>query len=70
MEAGVELGVADLLLGQVLLEHVVVGLGRRLEQLVAAARDLVGELVRDRDLDLGAALEPVGLAMDEVDVAR
>ena len=69
VEARVELGVGDLLLAEVLLEHVVVGLGRRLEQLVPAPRDLVGELVGDRDLDLLAALEPLGLAMDEVDVA-
>ncbi len=57
VEAGVELGVADLLAVEVLRHHVVVGLGRRLEQLVAAARDLVGELVGDRDLDLLAAVE-------------
>ena len=69
VEARVQLRVGDLLLAEVLLEHVVVGLGRRLEQLVAAPRDLVGELGRDRDLDLLAALEPVRLAMDEVDVA-
>ena len=50
-------------------EHVVVGLGGGLEQLVAPARDLVGELGRDRDLDLACPLEPVRLAMDEVDVA-
>ena len=69
VEAGVQLGVGDLLLAEVLLEHGVVRLGRGLEQLVAAPGDLVGELGRDRDLDLLAALEPVGLAMDEVDVA-
>ena len=69
MEAGVELGVADLLAVEVLGHHVVVGLGGGLEELVAAARDLVGELVGDRDLDLLAALERVGLAVDEVDVA-
>ena len=69
VEAGVELRVADLLALEVLRQHVVVGLGRGLEQLVAARGDLVGELVRDRDLDLLAALEPLGLAVDEVDVA-
>jgi hypothetical protein len=69
VEARVQLGVRDLLLAEVLLEHVVVGLGRRLEQLVTAACDLVGELGRDLDLDLLAALEPVRLAVDQVDVA-
>ena len=47
MEAGVELRVADLLALEVLGHDVVVGLGRRLEELVAAARDLVRELGRD-----------------------
>ena len=51
-EAGLELRVGDLLALEVLRQDVVVGLGRGLEQLVAAARDLVGQLVRDRDLDL------------------
>ena len=69
MEARVELGVGDLLALEVLGHHVVVGLGGRLEQLVAAGRDLAGQLVRDRDLDFLAALERVRLAMDEVDVA-
>ena len=69
VEARVELGVRDLLLAEVLLEHDVVGLGRRLEQLVPTARHLAGELVGDRDLDLLAALELPRLAMDEVDVA-
>ena len=32
-------------------------------------RDLVGEVVGDRDLDLVRAVEPPGLAVDEVDVA-
>ena len=54
---------------EVLLEDVVVRLGRGLEQLVAAAGDLVGQLGRDRDLDLLAALEAPGLAVDEVHVA-
>ena len=69
MEARVQLGVADLLAVQVLRHHVVVGLGRRLEELVAAGRDLVGELGRHRDLDLLAAFERIRLAVDEVDVA-
>ena len=69
VEARVELRVGDLLLAEVLLEHRVVGLGRGLEQLVAASGDLVGDLGGDGDLDLLAALEPVGLAVDEVDVA-
>ena len=69
VEAGIQLGVGDLLLAQVLLEHGVVRLRRSLEQLVAAPGDLVGELGGDRDLHLRAALEPVGLAMHEVHVA-
>ena len=44
--------VGDLLALEVLGQDVVVGLGGGLEQLVAAARDLVGQL--GRDLDLGA----------------
>ena len=59
----------DLLLAEVLLEHAVVGLGGRLEQLVPPPGHLVGQLGRDRDLDLLAALELPGLAVDEVDVA-
>ncbi len=69
VETDVELGITDLDAVEVLGHHVVVGLGGRLEQLVAAGRDLGGELVRDRDLDLLAALELPGLAVDEVDVA-
>ena len=69
MEARVELGVRDLLLAEVLLEHAVVRLGGRLEQLVPPPGDLVGQLRRDRDLDLLAALELPRLAVDEVDVA-
>ena len=69
MEARVELGVGDLLLAEVLLEHRVVRLGRGLEQLVAAQGHLVGHLGRDGDLDLLAALEAVRLAVDEVHVA-
>ena len=69
MEAGVELLVADLLALEVLGQHVVVGLGRGLEQLVAAARDLVGELGRDRDLGALALLPDVRLAVNEIDVA-
>ncbi len=68
-EAGLELGVGDLLAVEVLHQHVVVGLRGRLEELVAAARHLVGHVGRDLGLDLLAALVDVGLAMDEVDVA-
>ena len=69
-QARLELGVGDLLALEVLGQDVVVGLGRGLEQLVAPPRDLVGHVVRDRDLDLlRAVLEPPRLAMDEVDVA-
>ena len=46
----------DLLALEVLGQDVVVGLGGRLEQLVAPARDLAGQLVGDRDLDLLAAV--------------
>jgi hypothetical protein len=69
MEAGVEFRVADLLAFEVLRQDIVVGLRGGLEELVAALRDLVGEAVGDGDLDLRLAVEPVGLAMDEVDVA-
>ncbi len=69
VEAGVELRVRDLLFREVLLEDVVVGLGSGLEQLVAAKGDLVGEIGRDRDLDLLAVLELVGLAVDQIDEA-
>ena len=55
-EARLELGVGDLLALEVLGQDVVVGLGGRLEELVAATGDLVRELGRDRDLDLLAAL--------------
>ena len=68
-QAGLELGVGDLLAVEVLDQDVVVGLGGGLEELVAAHRDLVGELVGDRDLDFVRAVPLVGLAMDEVDVA-
>ena len=69
-QACLELGVGDLLALEVLREHVVVGLGRGLEELVPPRRHLVGELVGDRDLDLVRAVPSVCLAMDEVDVAR
>ncbi len=52
-----------------LVEHVVVGLGRGLQELVAPRRHLIGELVGDRDLDLVRAVPLVRLAMDEVDIA-
>ena len=68
-QARLELRVGDLLALEVLGQDVVVGLGGRLEQLVAAGRDLVGEVVGDRDLDLVRAVEPPRLAVDEVDVA-
>jgi hypothetical protein len=35
----------------------------------ASSRDLVGQLGRHRDLDLLAALEAIGLAVHEIDVA-
>ena len=69
VEACVELGVRDVLLPQVLLEDRVVRLGRSLEQLVPAQGHLGGHLGRHGDLDLAAALEPPGLAVDEVHVA-
>ena len=68
-QARLELGIGDLLALEVLGQHVVVGLGRRLEQLVAPAVHLVGQLLRDRDLFLGRAVPAPGLAVDEVDVA-
>ena len=49
-------GVGDLLALEVLRQDVVVRLGGGLEQLVAAARHLVGHAVGDRRLDLLAAL--------------
>ncbi len=69
MEARVKLGVRDLLLTEVLLEHVVVRFGRGFEQLVAAEGHLVGQLGRDGDLHVHGAVELVGLAMDQVHVA-
>ncbi len=51
MKAGLQLGVADLLALEVLGQHIVVRLGRRLEQLVAPASDLVGQV--GRNLRLG-----------------
>jgi hypothetical protein len=56
VEAGVELGVADLLALEVLGENVVVRFGGGLEELVATPGDLVGEGVGDGDLDLGLAV--------------
>ena len=49
VEATLELGVADLLALEVLGQDVVVGLGRGLEELVAAGH-LVGQLGGDRHL--------------------
>ena len=69
MEAGVELGVGDLLALEVLGEDVVVGLRGGLQELIAARGDLGLQLGRDRDLDLLLAVPPVGLAVDEVHVA-
>ena len=70
VEARLELRVADLLALEVLGQDVVVGLGGRLQELVAAARDLVGQVGRDRRLGLLAALSTrPGLAVNEVDVA-
>ena len=61
-QAGLELGVGDLLALEVLGQDVVVRLGGGLEQLVAPAGDLGGQLVRDRDLDL-LARRPTGQAL-------
>ncbi len=69
VEAGIELGVRDLLALEVLGQDVVVGLGGGLDELVAAGRDLALELGRDRDLDLLLPVPAVGLAVDEIDVA-
>ena len=55
-QAGLELRVGDLLALEVLRQDVVVRLGGGLEELVAAPGDLVGQVVRDRDLDLLAAV--------------
>ena len=55
VQAGLELGVGDLLALEVLGQDVVVGLRGGFQQLVAAARDLVRQLGRDRDL---ASLPP------------
>ena len=59
----------DLLALEVLGQDVVVGLGRRLEQLVAPPRDLSDEPGRNRDLDLLAALHLPGLPGEDVDEA-
>jgi hypothetical protein len=67
--AGLELGVGDLLALEVFGQDVVVGFGSGLEQLVASSGDLGLQLVRDGDLSAHALLEPVGLAMEEVDEA-
>ena len=69
VEAGVELLVADLLALEVLRQDVVVGLGGGLEELVAALRDLVGEPSGMGISTSVPAVEPIRLAMDEVDVA-
>ena len=68
-EAGLQLGVADLLAVEVLGQHVVVGLGGGLEELVAATSHLRLQLGRDRDLGLLLAVPLPGRAMDEIDVA-
>ncbi len=68
-QAQLELVVLDVLALEVLGHDVVIGLGRGLEQLVPAPRDLVGELVGDGDLDLVVAVPAVRLSMDEVHVA-
>ena len=69
VEAGLELGVGDLLALEVLRQDVVVGLGGGLQQLVAARGDLVGQLGRDGDLLALAVLVWLRLAVDEVDEA-
>ena len=61
--------VGHLLAVEVLGQDVVVGLGGGLEELVAAAGDLVGHVIGDGDLDFVGAVPAIGLAMDEVDVA-
>ena len=68
-QAGLQLGVGDLLALEVLGQDVVVCLGGRLEQLVAATRDLGLEAIRDRDLHLGRAVPRPRLAVDQVDIA-
>ena len=59
VEAGVQLGVGDLLALEVLRQDVVVRLGRGLQQLVAATGDLVGHRGGDLRLDLLVALPAV-----------
>jgi len=66
-EGRLELGVADLLLGEELLEQVVVCLGDGFDERRARRSDLVGELGRhiaDRRL---AAVVRVGLHLQQVD---
>jgi len=69
LQAALELRVGDLLALEVLGHDVVVRLGRSLDQLIAAGRNLAGQVRRNRDLCLLAARHLVGLAMDEVHVA-
>jgi hypothetical protein len=69
VEAGVELRVGDLLALEVLRQDVVVRLGCRLEQLVAATGDLAPRARPGWDLDFLEPSQPVRLAVDEVDVA-
>ena len=67
-EARLQLGVGDLLALEVLRQDVVVRLRGGFQELVAAAGHLRLEGGGDRDLDLLAAVRPVGLAMDQVHV--
>ena len=69
VQAQLELLVADLLALEELHQHLVVGVSRGLEQLLAAGRDLVGQGLGDGHLRALAVLVGVGLAVDQVDVA-
>ena len=69
VQAGLELGVRYFFALEVLDQHVVVGLGRRLQQLVAALGDFVGHVGRHRLLRALAAFPHICLAVDQVDIA-
>ena len=69
VEAQLQLLVADGLALEELHEHVVVGVGRGLEQLLAAAGHLVDHVLGDGHFLALAVLVAIGLAVDEVHVA-